>query len=213
MSESILAPFAAPAATRERKVFYQGKEFVLRGTPAGDAYFEVIYPDPQKRVAQSQHWAVNNGRTRVEGDKTYSIPYPEHLFSAVLAIERTLVGLGPDQRGSIYALYDSEHIELFFALRQAAYEVLGLASIVDSNAGLGAWQVVFTHIRQAFIALREDRPGMLNETLLEAQGAAGRALEELGVKPEYIHDDLEPGDKDPVMEGMTDDPTLAHSPA
>lgn len=185
----------------------------MRGTPGGDVYFGVVFPDPQTAARESNHWAVNNGRVRTEGDKQYAEPYPDHLFSSVLAIERTLVGLGEYSRADIYALYDSENIELFFALRKAAFEVLGLSEMTESNAGQGAWQTAFTLVRNALMAHREGREGLLKETLYAIQRQAGTALEEFGVKPEYIEDESEPKDHDPVMEAMKEDPTQAHSQA
>jgi len=183
----------------------------MRGTPRGDVYFDVLYPDPQTAARESVHWATANGRTYVEGDKTFCRPYPDHLFSTVLAIERTLVGCSG--RAEVYALYDSEHVELFFLLRRAAFEVLGLAEFTESEAGQAAWQNAFTLTRNALIALREDRAGLLKETLYMIQGACGRALEEFGVKPDYISQD-NPDDLDPVIEALEEaDPTAAHSPA
>lgn len=176
-------------------------------------YFSVVFPDPQTAARESNHWAVNNGRIRVEGDQHYNDPYPDHLFSSVLAIEKTLVGVGVYSRADIYALYDSDHIELFFALRKAAFEVLGLAEMTESNAGQGAWQTAFTLVRNAIMALRENREGLLKETLYQIQRQAGTALEEFGVKPEYLSDETEPKDHDPVMEAMKEDPTQAHSQA
>ena len=183
----------------------------MRGTPGGDVFFSVLYPDPQTAARESQHWAVNNGRIRTEGDKQYANPYPDHLFSSVLAIERTLVG-NPG-RADIYALYDSDNVELFFELRKAAFEVLGLAEMVESQTGQGAWQTAFSLVRNAIMALREGREGLLKETLYAIQGQAGRALEEFGIKPEYMDDDSDPKDKDPVMEALKEDPTQAHSQA
>lgn len=183
----------------------------MRGTPGGDVYFNVVFPDPQTAARECTHWAVNNGRVYTEGDKHYSSPYPEHLFSSVLAIERTLVG--SPGRADIFALYDSENIELFFSLRKAAFEVLGLSEMAESNAGQGAWQTAFTLVRNALMAHREGREGLLKETLYAIQGQAGRALEEFGIKPEYVEDDTDPKDHDPVMEAMKEDPTQAHSQA
>ncbi|RYG35199.1 hypothetical protein EON81_13410 [bacterium] len=184
-------------ATSSKRVesVIDGKTYAFQGSPMGDDYFELLYPDIRDVNLECSHQATLCGRSR---------PFPASIWADVQAIVRTYVpedGESKPDASEIFPLYDARPA-VFAELRGSALIALGLTDNARPNSAQGAWGAAFIKAREIEKALRKG--GDAKALAAELRRICWLALKDFGVENEGGGTEGDhPDDTESLMESLS----------